>query len=146
MKTDRQIADEVFGKIEKYERARKKRRRILAGAAGTLCAAVLLCLVALPVFLTGGGMRGNMADGNANMEAPGDEMSGDVDFPADEGSGAPAPEEPGSSGEGETSGSGSDDSDSADPDDSDSAGPDDSENPDDSEETAAEDGAGVPKG
>ena len=79
-----------------------------------------------------------MADGNANMEAPGDEMSGDVDFPADEGSGAPAPEEPGSSGEGETSGSGSDDSDSADPDDS--------ENPDDSEETAAEDGAGVPKG
>ncbi len=138
MKTDRQIADEVFGKIEKYERARKKRRRILAGAAGTLCAAVLLCLAALPVFLTGGGMRGNMADGNANMEAPGDEMSGDVDFPADEGSGAPAPEEPGSSGEGETSGSGSDDSDSA--------GPDDSENPDDSEETAAEDGAGVPKG
>ena len=138
MKTDRQIADEVFGKIEKYERARKKRRRILAGAAGTLCAAVLLCLAALPVFLTGGGMRGNMADGNANMEAPGDEMSGDVDFPADEGSGAPAPEEPVSSGEGETSGSGSDDSDSADPDDS--------ENPDDSEETAAEDGAGVPKG
>lgn len=138
MKTDRQIADEVFGKIEKYERARKKRRRILAGAAGTLCAAVLLCLAALPVFLTGGGMRGNMADGNANMEAPGDEMSGDVDFPADEGSGAPAPEEPGSSGEGETSGSGSDDSDSA--------GSDDSENPDDSEETAAEDGAGVPKG
>lgn len=138
MKTDRQIADEVFGKIEKYERARKKRRRILAGAAGTLCAAVLLCLAALPVFLTGGGMRGNMADGNANMEAPGDEMSGDVDFPADEGSGAPAPEEPGSSGEGETSGSDSDDSDSADPDDS--------ENPDDSEETAAEDGAGVPKG
>lgn len=138
MKTDRQIADEVFGKIEKYERARKKRRRILAGAAGTLCAAVLLCLAALPVFLTGGGMRGNMADGNANMEAPGDEMSGDVDFPADEGSGAPAPEEPGSSGEGETSGSDSDDSDSA--------GPDDSENPDDSEETAAEDGAGVPKG
>ena len=138
MKTDRQIADEVFGKIEKYERARKKRRRILAGAAGTLCAAVLLCLAALPVFLTGGGMRGNMADGNANMEAPGDEMSGDVDFPADEGSGAPAPEELGSSGEGETSGSGSDDSDSA--------GSDDSENPDDSEETAAEDGAGVPKG
>ena len=138
MKTDRQIADEVFGKIEKYERARKKRRRILAGAAGTLCAAVLLCLAALPVFLMGGGMRGNMADGNANMEAPGDEMSGDVDFPADEGSGAPAPEEPGSSGEGETSGSGSDDSDSA--------GSDDSENPDDSEETAAEDGAGVPKG
>ena len=138
MKTDRQIADEVFGKIEKYERARKKRRRILAGAAGTLCAAVLLCLAALPVFLTGGGMRGNMVDGNANMEAPGDEMSGDVDFPADEGSGAPAPEEPGSSGEGETSGSGSDDSDSA--------GSDDSENPDDSEETAAEDGAGVPKG
>ncbi|HIR22925.1 MAG TPA: hypothetical protein IAB32_03975 [Candidatus Scatosoma pullicola] len=138
MKTDRQIADEVFGKIEKYERARKKRRRILAGAAGTLCAAVLLCLAALPVFLTGGGMRGNMADGNANMEAPGDEMSGDVDFPADEGSGAPAPEEPGSSGEGEMSGSGSDDSDSA--------GSDDSENPDDSEETAAEDGAGVPKG
>lgn len=138
MKTDRQIADEVFGKIEKYERARKKRRRILAGAAGTLCAAVLLCLAALPVFLTGGGMRGNMADGNANMEAPGDEMSGDVDFPADEGSGAPAPEEPGSSGEGEMSGSDSDDSDSA--------GPDDSENPDDSEETAAEDGAGVPKG
>lgn len=138
MKTDRQIVDEVFGKIEKYERARKKRRRILAGAAGTLCAAVLLCLAALPVFLTGGGMRGNMADGNANMEAPGDEMSGDVDFPADEGSGAPAPEEPGSSGEGETSGSGSDDSDSA--------GSDDSENPDDSEETAAEDGAGVPKG
>ncbi len=138
MKTDRQIADEVFGKIEKYERARKKRRRILAGAAGTLCAAVLLCLAALPVFLTGGGMRGNMADGNANMEAPGDEMSGGVDFPADEGSGAPAPEEPGSSGEGEMSGSGSDDSDSA--------GSDDSENPDDSEETAAEDGAGVPKG
>ena len=138
MKTDRQIADEVFGKIEKYERARKKRRRILAGAAGTLCAAVLLCLAALPVFLPGGGMRGNMADGNANMEAPGDEMSGDVDFPADEGSGAPAPEEPGSSGEGEMSGSGSDDSDSA--------GSDDSENPDDSEETAAEDGAGVPKG
>ncbi len=138
MKTDRQIADEVFGKIEKYERARKKRRRILAGAAGTLCAAVLLCLAALPVFLTGGGMRGNMADGNANMEAPGDEMSGDVDFPADEGSGAPAPEEPGSSGEGEMSGSGSDDSDSS--------GSDDSENPDDSEETAAEDGAGVPKG
>lgn len=138
MKTDRQIADEVFGKIEKYERARKKRRRILAGAAGTLCAAVLLCLAALPVFLTGGGMRGNMADGNANMEAPGDEMSGDVDFPADEGSGTPAPEEPGSSGEGEMSGSGSDDSDSA--------GSDDSENPDDSEETAAEDGAGVPKG
>lgn len=138
MKTDRQIADEVFGKIEKYERARKKRRRILAGAAGTLCAVVLLCLAALPVFLTGGGMRGNMADGNANMEAPGDEMSGDVDFPADEGSGAPAPEEPGSSGEGEMSGSGSDDSDSA--------GSDDSENPDDSEETAAEDGAGVPKG
>ena len=138
MKTDRQIADEVFGKIEKYERARKKRRRILAGAAGTLCAAVLLCLAALPVFLTGGGMRGNMADGNANMEAPGDEMSGAVDFPADEGSGAPAPEEPGSSGEGEMSGSGSDDSDSA--------GSDDSENPDDSEETAAEDGAGVPKG
>lgn len=138
MKTDRQIADEVFGKIEKYERARKKRRRILAGAAGTLCAAVLLCLAALPVFLTGGGMRGNMADGNANMEAPGDEMSGDVDFPADEGSGAPAPEEPGSSGEGEMSGSGSDDSDSA--------GSGDSENPDDSEETAAEDGAGVPKG
>ena len=138
MKTDRQIADEVFGKIEKYERARKKRRRILAGAAGTLCAAVLLCLAALPVFLTGGGMRGNMADGNANMEAPGDEMSGDVDFPADEGSGAPAPEEPGSSGEGEMSGSGSDDSDSA--------GSDDSENPDDSEESAAEDGAGVPKG
>ena len=138
MKTDRQIADEVFGKIEKYERARKKRRRILAGAAGTLCAAVLLCLAALPVFLTGGGMRGNMADGNANMEAPGDEMSGDVDFSADEGSGAPAPEEPGSSGEDETSGSGSDDSDSA--------GSDDSENPDDSEETAAEDGAGVPKG
>ena len=135
MKTDRQIADEVFGKIEKYERARKKRRRILAGAAGTLCAAVLLCLAALPVFLTGGGMRGNMADGNANMEAPGDEMSGDVDFPADEGSGAPAP---GDSGEDETSGSGSDDSDSA--------GSDDSENPDDSEETAAEDGAGVPKG
>ena len=135
MKTDRQIADEVFGKIEKYERARKKRRRILAGAAGTLCAAVLLCLAALPVFLTGGGMRGNMADGNANMEAPGDEMSGDVDFPADEGSGAPVP---GDSGEDETSGSGSDDSDSA--------GSDDSENPDDSEETAAENGAGVPKG
>ena len=138
MKTDRQIADEVFGKIEKYERARKKRRRILAGAAGTLCAAVLLCLAALPVFLTGGGMRGNMADGNANMEAPGDEMSGDVDFPADEGTGAPAPEEPESSGEGEMSGSDSDDSDSA--------GSGDSENPDDSEETAAEDGAGVPKG
>ena len=138
METGRQSGDEVFGKIEKYERARKKRRRILAGAAGTLCAAVLLCLAALPVFLTGGGMRGNMADGNANMEAPGDEMSGDVDFPADEGSGAPAPEEPESSGEGEMSGSGSDDSDSA--------GSDDSENPDDSEETAAEDGAGVPKG
>ena len=135
MKTDRQIVDEVFGKIEKYERARKKRRRILAGAEGTLCAAVLLCLAALPVFLTGGGMRGNMADGNANMEAPGDEMSGDVDFPADEGSGTPVP---GDSGEDETSGSGSDDSDSA--------GSDDSENPDDSEETAAEDGAGVPKG
>lgn len=124
MKSDRQIVDEVFGKIEKYERAKKRRRKILISAVSSCTAACLLCLLALPVFLSGA-RKGEIpsqdgATAEASESLPGDEVGGDTGAPLPPGSGEEAEEGVAGESGGENPGqdSGSDSSESSDSSDS----------------------------
>lgn len=82
MKTYRETSDEVFEKIGKYERAKKRRRRIALNVCG--CAVAFALVLSLPVafFLRsfgGGNGAGNMDEANGDAKP---EYSADAADPA----------------------------------------------------------------
>lgn len=83
MMNDRQAADEVLARIARYEKKKKRTRKIVLSVTGGVCAFALLFLAAAPMLFFGGF---NAAEGGAGMDdAPNEAPAGDEDADVSEG-------------------------------------------------------------
>lgn len=82
MMNDRQAADEVLARIARYEKKKKRTRKIVLSVTGGVCAFALLFLAAAPMLFFGGF---NAADGGACNDAPNEAPAGDEDADVSEG-------------------------------------------------------------